>query len=198
VTLVVKFAAGAAALAMLGAAPAAWAVKPPGPTIIDWTLSDGTFDDGGTFSGTFTYNALSDTITSWHVTTTAFVDAGGDVVGGGFVPETYSSPGGCFFIFCSSASDNGSGPTFETGIVFAPATFNLTNIVMGAPGTVAVLTGNEGGFAFPVGPISHDVTGGTAMGVAGVPEPAAWALMILGFGGVGAMLRRRQAAGAVA
>ncbi len=28
----------------------------------------------------------------------------------------------------------------------------------------------------------------------GVPEPAAWALMILGFGGAGAMLRRRRAA----
>ena len=28
----------------------------------------------------------------------------------------------------------------------------------------------------------------------GVPEPAAWALMIVGFGGVGAVLRRRRAA----
>jgi hypothetical protein len=27
----------------------------------------------------------------------------------------------------------------------------------------------------------------------GVPEPAAWALMLLGFGGVGAVLRRRVA-----
>ena len=27
---------------------------------------------------------------------------------------------------------------------------------------------------------------------AGVPEPATWALMILGFGGVGALLRRRR------
>jgi hypothetical protein len=30
----------------------------------------------------------------------------------------------------------------------------------------------------------------------GVPEPASWALMILGFGAVGAVLRRRQARGA--
>jgi hypothetical protein len=34
--------------------------------------------------------------------------------------------------------------------------------------------------------------------VAGVPEPAAWALMIAGFGGVGAVLRRRRAAFATA
>jgi len=31
-------------------------------------------------------------------------------------------------------------------------------------------------------------------GGAGVPEPAAWAMMILGFGGVGALLRRRRTA----
>jgi fibro-slime domain-containing protein len=32
----------------------------------------------------------------------------------------------------------------------------------------------------------------------GVPEPASWALMILGFGGVGAMIRRRRTAATVA
>jgi PEP-CTERM motif len=30
--------------------------------------------------------------------------------------------------------------------------------------------------------------------VGAVPEPAAWALMIMGFGGAGAMLRRRRQA----
>jgi len=37
-----------------------------------------------------------------------------------------------------------------------------------------------------------------AVGTALVPEPAAWGLMILGFGLSGAMLRRRRAAGAIA
>jgi hypothetical protein len=33
---------------------------------------------------------------------------------------------------------------------------------------------------------------------AGVPEPAAWAMMLVGFGGLGAALRRRRAAAAIA
>jgi hypothetical protein len=36
--------------------------------------------------------------------------------------------------------------------------------------------------------------GGTAVPAAIVPEPASWAMMIAGFGGVGALLRRRRAA----
>ena len=32
------------------------------------------------------------------------------------------------------------------------------------------------------------------LGVGSVPEPATWGLMIMGFGGLGAMLRRRRAA----
>lgn len=41
--------------------------------------------------------------------------------------------------------------------------------------------------AFPVA--TDDGPGG----IAGVPEPASWALMLVGFGGMGAMLRRRRA-----
>jgi hypothetical protein len=35
-------------------------------------------------------------------------------------------------------------------------------------------------------------------GAGGIPEPATWAMMILGFGGVGTLMRRRRAAGALA
>jgi hypothetical protein len=50
---------------------------------------------------------------------------------------------------------------------------------------------NTGGFTGNVGATLTSVTGG-------VPEPTSWALMILGFGGVGAMLRRRNGAAAFA
>ena len=42
------------------------------------------------------------------------------------------------------------------------------------------------------GPASY--TGTLDVGSAAVPEPASWALMISGFGGMGAMLRRRRQA----
>ena len=35
---------------------------------------------------------------------------------------------------------------------------------------------------------------GRAAAVAAVPEPASWAMMLLGFGGLGAVLRRRRRA----
>jgi len=41
--------------------------------------------------------------------------------------------------------------------------------------------------------VATGVVGATLDPGRGVPEPATWALMIAGFGGVGAMLRRRQA-----
>jgi hypothetical protein len=41
-------------------------------------------------------------------------------------------------------------------------------------------------------------TGGTVTTHGGVPEPAAWAMMLVGFGGLGALLRRRRSALALA
>ncbi|MBW8812188.1 MAG: cistern family PEP-CTERM protein [Caulobacterales bacterium] len=44
----------------------------------------------------------------------------------------------------------------------------------------------------PVGALGGTVDGALEGSLGAVPEPAAWTLMILGFGAVGAMLRRRQ------
>ena len=39
---------------------------------------------------------------------------------------------------------------------------------------------------------SGNISGNAALGMAAVPEPATWGLMLLGFGGMGMMLRRRR------
>ena len=177
-----KLAAGAAALAcMLGAAQASQAA------VIDWTLSNGTFDDGGTFSGTFSFDTVTDAITNWNVTTT------------GTIGTTYSptfDAGGGFFPTYNNAYDNGTGPTFTQGVFIGGIGFDLTNIALGTPGVVSHLSGAETSYIFiyPLG--GHTVTDGQAVGVlaAGVPEPAEWSLMILGASLAGASLRARRRA----
>ncbi|WP_296596933.1 PEPxxWA-CTERM sorting domain-containing protein [Phenylobacterium sp.] len=88
------------------------------------------------------------------------------------------------------------------GLSFAGvgATFNPSTGKLLSTGTGNHFTSNSGGWWFAAD-IYDGATGQTynvaardAFTSAPVPEPAAWALMITGFGAAGAMLRRRRAA----
>jgi hypothetical protein len=180
VKLGVKLAAGAAALAMmLGAAQASQAA------IVDWTLSNGTFDDGGTFFGAFQVDTSTDTITDWNVTTTSGLFGTNYAVGSG---------GGGPFLTFNDAFDSGSGPSFSQSYLFFFNGFDLTNIPLGGPGSVAHLAGRETAYIFRPFLSSRTVTGGQAVGLlaGGVPEPATWLMMILGAGLAGTKLRQRR------
>jgi hypothetical protein len=61
-----------------------------------------------------------------------------------------------------------------------------TRLFLAAADSYGSSTGN-------LGQLSADVTGATLV-AGGVPEPASWALMIAGFGGLGAALRQRRRA----
>jgi len=54
-------------LIILAAFP--WTAK--ADTVVDWTISNGTFSDGGALSGTFTLNLTTGLITAFNVNTTA-------------------------------------------------------------------------------------------------------------------------------
>jgi len=108
----------------------------------------------------------------------AFTNLPGTVNGAPATIETVSFGTGIFATLSVVAPGlgftqfGGGGPLFTgTGAqpVFAPGTFKLTN------------------FFFP----DQNSTLVISAVAAGVPEPSAWALLILGFGVVGAAMRRR-------
>lgn len=126
----------------------------------------------------------SDTIDHWDtalVGSTIFLaTAGTGSVGG--KPHDLIIDGGGVYTHANNSIDVHNPEIKGTGHF----TLNLT----GAP------TPTITGVKFEFGTTPDSVLGGVITG--GVPEPASWALMILGFGGVGAVIRRRRSATAVA
>jgi hypothetical protein len=92
----------------------------------------------------------------------------------------------------------------DTYYVGAYGRFNYTdtiNPVTVAPEISYLYTAYELGFASPSGSPNdndHGFFGGNVQLAGGVPEPATWAMMGLGFLGAGAAMRRRRGVAAVA
>jgi hypothetical protein len=117
----------------------------------------------------------------------AFFVAGSELVTSGLItnPLFTDDPTLTNLTLTSNTTFNASGGPFpETNFTLtALSTFNNR----GPDGYVSGAVKNNGtamGQTFNVGPV--DVP------MANVPEPATWGLMMLGFGGVGAMMRRRK------
>ena len=112
----------------------------------------------------------------------------------GFTLETgtnlQSAPFGGFNVAlnCTDACGNGGGPPHPA----SPFVFDITGTGLGVL-AADNFEGHSINFAVDlVGPNNTGVVGGGLGGGGGVPEPSAWALMILGFGGVGATIRNRR------
>ena len=115
-----------------------------------------------------------------------FIRSGGNLyltaLGGGsptdmIAPDNIGSP--------NSSVDN-FNPYIDTTATFTMLLAGASNLsISGVSFSFGTVPGE---FSGCVG----DCSGGGGGGQGGVPEPASWAMMILGFGGVGAMLRRRR------
>ena len=84
-----------------------------------------------------------------------------------------------------SAFNNSTGQAISDSLVF-----DLTTL---GPQVYFGFTGGTG-LSYSTQDITNWTLDGATPIMAGVPEPASWTLMIAGFGGMGAVLRRRRAA----
>jgi PEP-CTERM motif len=167
------FACAAFAATVFGATANAAQTITFGPPAADGSFS-GTFGDtgiaGGAFTDTYTFNMPT-----------------------GVAAATISS------IFTTNTSNDINftavtldGTTFDIGST-GQVEFRFVNNVLVTDGPQSlVVSGSSGGNGSYAGTLSFESAGGIIIGVGGVPEPAAWALMIVGFGGVGAALRARR------
>lgn len=85
----------------------------------------------------------------------------------------------------------GAPSTYDPNGYGGPATFFTNN-------TGYSLTANFTGGIAPGGSTYFSLEEPVAINTLGVPEPTTWALMLLGFGGVGFAMRRHNAASAIA
>jgi hypothetical protein len=196
----VKFAAGAiAALAISGGAAQAstWVIdytansvgETPYSAVLDIKASD-SLDNDTPAPG---YDVLK---------VTGEVD--GDTITGLVLnpnqPSVSTSPDGLFFydnVVWPGAVEELSNP----GILFTGASGAEYNLFSDTPANAndpvtyelykAVGGGYDGNSQGTISMVETFQTDQTALS-GGVPEPAAWMMMILGFGGVGALLRRRR------
>ena len=138
--------------------------------VVEWTLQDLTFSDGGTGSGSFFYNADTGVYSSISITTTA---------GSGFPGASYTT----YDPTMSSPTElwlTAPGPNPFPGLAFFDPLFSspLTD----AGGTITLIPGNPAvpageGFFFPGNTtFLRDVATGA---VSSVPEPSAVVLVTL-------------------
>lgn len=144
-------------------------------------ISDGTFSDGATFDGTFEYDPVTKAFGSYSVTATA----------GNLPAITYTGANS------GAYSGGGAGPNnFILFLDNGSRYFNFSFLSPLVEGTQAINVAssydcnNCGTF--------RRVTAGSVSSVAAVPEPATWAMMLLGFGAIGASMRRRRRVTAIA
>jgi hypothetical protein len=161
----------AAAATLIAAAPVANAA-----TVLNFTFSP----DGNSAVAAFNSNGAGTTFSDTY---------------------TFILPAGFASTALTSAAVNGTTDTAFSSVLLNGVTLttnasgaidvkSLLNVPVNPGANTLVVNGTSGGLYSYGGNISFAK-------LTAVPEPAGWAMMILGFGSAGAMLRRRRAAPAV-
>ena len=147
-----------------------------------WVINT-TFTDGGTLTGFVDFNVYGN-VGNYDLRTSAV----GAFPGFDYAPapaNTAPFGGGL-----GTTSVVLSGPGYHADLLVLNASASFTT---SQTGNYLLASSVEcvGAYSCSPGPDARYLSGPSLMGV---PEPAAWALMIIGFGGVGAATRRRRTA----
>ena len=152
-------------------------------TPITWTLQDFVFNDGGVATGSFVYDADTDTVTSIAITTTAGSIRGGDTYGVGTINV-------------SDTLFDTIDPGFPVQVgVTTRLLFSLANPMTNAGGTIAVVNPFRFEFTCANAP-ACDIPSELRSLVSGsittnaVPEPTA--ILLFGTAAAGLLARRRS------
>jgi opacity protein-like surface antigen len=181
--------AGCAAALGLAAAPTAASAD------VHWTVN-GTFDDGGTVTGSFDIDIygyiVSDTfdlktaggsLTPFEYTQDTAYHASGTVPGPDY--NTYVAP---FYIDLQPGYAQALHLVFQSPLIVPIG----SNLLLGGYQGPSFECQNSYSCYVPQGDIRYIASGSARAAGVAVPEPAAWALMLTGFAGMGAMLRRSR------
>jgi len=170
---------------------------------IQWTLNNGSFDDGGAVNGSFIWDTTLHAATSWN-----FAVSGGDT--GTFPPVTYSTgntghlfgdeiqPGIDVVYFCLSQVSGCDNPLRV--LRFAFAHLALDTPVSALSLVSATQTGTTGYVeCFNCTPVRFGVAGATFSAPSAVPLPPALALFVSGLSALGLLgWRKKRKTAAVA
>jgi hypothetical protein len=136
---------------------------------ITWTLSGVTFADGGTASGSFVYDALTNMYSSIDITTTS---------GPAFAGTTYHALSGVFGTSNSGMLLGASGDLTNTALLFLLFDTGLTD----SGGTVVLSGVGEGtcdNTDCSLSTLDRSLTGGEVVGTVATPEPSVLSLLTM-------------------
>lgn len=199
-----KLAAAAAALSMTTAAGAQAAVLYSGPGAMSEMTTDTSFDVNfnALYAGSADLSFVLDGFSSldgqnWYEDdftlslNGAAIATGTWNLGGGGNDVVYFAPAGATF---ANVSGNGTNVTWTGGHVNVNTPLQLAagaNTLTFAYNSLPSNNGQNAGFQ-SLGDEGWSANSVLVTQDAAVPEPAAWGLMLVGFGGLGGMLRRRR------